>query len=163
MSQQNKFLCSVIGILLISQRLSHARTHDITSNLRYDKHHGSNALDYNSDKLRKQQRLEHGNVDKTMEDIIKDVGLFKKSTKFLPPVFSQFLYRDFLKRKAKLVRRKRSLDERKSRRESTVDGGWSPWSNVATPCNATCGGGKMIRRRSCTNPTPQVLAYYTTK
>lgn len=49
-----------------------------------------------------------------------------------------------------------------------VDGGWSPWSTVATPCvkeldgylvPVTCGGGKMIRKRSCSNPTPQVCTY----
>ena len=48
----------------------------------------------------------------------------------------------------------------------TVDGGWSPWSTVATPCvrpnaagvpvNVSCGGGVMMERRSCTNPKPQV-------
>ena len=47
----------------------------------------------------------------------------------------------------------------------TINGGWSPWSTVATPCvreingvnvNVSCGGGVMIRRRSCTNPEPQV-------
>ena len=47
----------------------------------------------------------------------------------------------------------------------TINGGWSPWSTVATPCereinfvmvNVSCGGGKMTRRRSCTNPEPQV-------
>ena len=47
----------------------------------------------------------------------------------------------------------------------TINGGWSPWSTVATPClreidgikvNVTCGGGTMIKRRSCTNPEPQV-------
>ena len=47
----------------------------------------------------------------------------------------------------------------------TINGDWSPWSTVATPCvreingamvNVSCGGGNMIRRRSCTNPEPQV-------
>ena len=47
-----------------------------------------------------------------------------------------------------------------------IDGGWSPWSSISTPClrqNAagamvpvTCGGGKQTRVRSCTNPRPQV-------
>ena len=48
-----------------------------------------------------------------------------------------------------------------------IDGGWSPWSSISTPClrqNAagamvpvTCGGGKQTRVRSCTNPRPQVI------
>ena len=48
----------------------------------------------------------------------------------------------------------------------TIDGGWSPWSTVSTPCmrnnalgvpvNVSCGGGQMLQRRSCTNPVPQV-------
>ena len=48
----------------------------------------------------------------------------------------------------------------------TINGGWSPWSTVATPCmrpNARgrleevfCGGGMKTRKRSCTNPVPQV-------
>ena len=47
-----------------------------------------------------------------------------------------------------------------------IDGGWSPWSSISTPClrqNAagamvpvTCGGGKQTKVRSCTNPRPQV-------
>ena len=51
-------------------------------------------------------------------------------------------------------------------RTITINGGWSPWSTVATPCLrenlkgkqvlVTCGGGKMTRKRSCTNPVPQV-------
>ena len=51
-------------------------------------------------------------------------------------------------------------------RTITIDGGWSPWSTVATSClrenlkghlvPVTCGGGKMTRIRSCTNPVPQV-------
>ena len=32
----------------------------------------------------------------------------------------------------------------------------SPWSTVATPCNASCGGGIEVKVRSCTNPRPQV-------
>ena len=48
----------------------------------------------------------------------------------------------------------------------SINGAWTEWSTVATPClkNITgkglfpvsCGGGKTIRRRSCTNPAPQV-------
>ena len=51
-----------------------------------------------------------------------------------------------------------------------IDGGWSPWSSISTPClrqNAagamvpvTCGGGKQTRVRSCTNPRPQVSNPY---
>lgn len=36
-----------------------------------------------------------------------------------------------------------------------IDGNWSPWSTVATPCNASCGGGVQTKVRSCTNPRPQ--------
>ena len=49
----------------------------------------------------------------------------------------------------------------------TIHGGWSPWSTIATPClrkNAkgfyvpvNCGGGMTTRKRSCTNPVPQVI------
>ena len=48
----------------------------------------------------------------------------------------------------------------------TINGGWSPWSTVATPCmrpnergrleEVFCGGGMKTRKRSCTNPVPQV-------
>ena len=156
MSQQNTVLYSVVGILLISQKLTHARTHDITVPT---KHHGLDGCDCNSGKLRKQQGLELDNIDKNRGGIIKDVDLLDQRTRFLPPIFSLYLYREFLNGQAELVRRKRSLwweSQRNLRREPAINGGWSPWSNVATPCNATCGGGKMIRRRSCTNPTPQV-------
>ena len=53
-----------------------------------------------------------------------------------------------------------------NQRVITIDGGWSPWSTIATPClrenkdgipvPVSCGGGKMTRKRSCTNPVPQV-------
>jgi len=36
-----------------------------------------------------------------------------------------------------------------------INGNWSPWSTVNTPCNASCGGGVMVKVRSCTNPRPQ--------
>jgi len=36
-----------------------------------------------------------------------------------------------------------------------IDGAWSPWSTINTPCNASCGGGVMVKVRSCTNPRPQ--------
>ena len=55
-------------------------------------------------------------------------------------------------------------------RTITINGGWSPWSTVATPCLredlkgkqvlVTCGGGKMTRKRSCTNPVPQVRSLH---
>ena len=45
-----------------------------------------------------------------------------------------------------------------------VDGGWSPWSTIATPCmrngiEVTCGGGSQVKIRSCTNPRPQVTCW----
>ena len=36
----------------------------------------------------------------------------------------------------------------------SVDGDWSQWSNW-TSCSTSCGIGSHIRRRSCSNPTPQ--------
>lgn len=36
-----------------------------------------------------------------------------------------------------------------------IDGGWSPWSLMATPCSKSCNGGVFLKVRSCTNPTPQ--------
>ena len=48
---------------------------------------------------------------------------------------------------------------------TSINGGWSPWSLVTTSClkeidgvlqEVTCGGGKTIKRRSCTLPAPQV-------
>ena len=55
----------------------------------------------------------------------------------------------------------------------TVDGNWSPWSKLETPCQrlnittgiwekAPCGGGLKKRFRSCTNPSPQVTRKFTT-
>lgn len=48
-----------------------------------------------------------------------------------------------------------------------IDGGWSPWSTISSPCmrqladgtwtEATCGGGQLTKIRSCTNPIPQGL------
>ncbi|XP_063598335.1 adhesion G-protein coupled receptor D1-like [Penaeus indicus] len=35
-----------------------------------------------------------------------------------------------------------------------LDGGWSPWSSMATPCSKSCGGGINHRVRSCTHPVP---------
>ncbi len=43
-----------------------------------------------------------------------------------------------------------------------IDGEWSPWSRIQTPCidkasgvEVVCGGGVRKRYRSCTNPMPQ--------
>ena len=55
----------------------------------------------------------------------------------------------------------------------SINGAWTTWSTVATPCmknltggkliEVSCGGGKTVRRRSCTNPAPQVsLGHLTT-
>ena len=45
-----------------------------------------------------------------------------------------------------------------------VDGNWSPWSAFVTPCinlktgkAVQCGGGVMLRHRSCTDPEPRCL------
>lgn len=37
---------------------------------------------------------------------------------------------------------------------TVVDGEWSVWSEWSE-CSTTCGEGEQIRRRSCTNPSPQ--------
>ncbi|TRY76932.1 hypothetical protein TCAL_10625 [Tigriopus californicus] len=52
-------------------------------------------------------------------------------------------------------------------RPINIDGQWSPWSTITTPCMranvqgqmmpVTCGGGTQRRIRSCTNPRPQGL------
>ncbi|XP_065053306.1 semaphorin-5B-like [Rhopilema esculentum] len=34
-----------------------------------------------------------------------------------------------------------------------IDGGWSGWGSPQ-PCSKTCGGGVILRHRSCTNPSP---------
>ena len=47
--------------------------------------------------------------------------------------------------------------------EIRIDGEWSPWSQIASPCAdpasgavVACGGGGVKKRyRSCTNPMPQ--------
>ena len=43
-----------------------------------------------------------------------------------------------------------------------IDGNWSPWSTLSTPCFkpktgeiVDCGGGLQFRYRSCSNPTPR--------
>ncbi|XP_064091051.1 adhesion G-protein coupled receptor D1-like [Macrobrachium nipponense] len=38
---------------------------------------------------------------------------------------------------------------------TNINGEWSPWSNMATPCTKSCGGGVNLKVRSCTNPSPQ--------
>ncbi|XP_059096721.1 uncharacterized protein LOC131891214 [Tigriopus californicus] len=45
---------------------------------------------------------------------------------------------------------------------ATIDGGWTPWSILDTPCfnkrtgsKVDCGGGIQYRHRSCTNPEPR--------
>lgn len=37
---------------------------------------------------------------------------------------------------------------------TAIDGGYSEWSKFSE-CNASCGGGIMVRKRSCNNPDPQ--------
>ena len=129
-------------------------------------------LDWNLYELEKQQVLDYDNLEDHKDEILKEIDILEEKAKAeadLEDKF-QYLYHDILKRdslakpimSAKLYqkyvhrRRKRSSKERDRIREPAINGGWSPWSNVATPCNVTCGGGKMLRRRSCTNPTPQV-------
>ena len=140
--------------------------------------HGSpKQLDWNRYELGKQQILDYSDSEemkddtiKYKDDVIEEMGRLKKNARSkenLDDKF-QYLFGDILKHETKKStashlhrsptsrRKKRSNVERVSQQIQTIHGGWSPWSNVATPCNATCGGGKMMRRRSCTNPTPQV-------
>ena len=127
--------------------------------------------------LDKQKILDYSDLEEMKDDIMKykddvfeEMGRLKKNARSkanLDDKF-QYLFSDILKHETKKStashvhrsptsrRNKRSNVERVSQQIQTIHGGWSPWSIVATPCNATCGGGKMMRRRSCTNPTPQV-------
>ena len=50
----------------------------------------------------------------------------------------------------------------KNENGALVDGNWSPWSTLATPCFeertgqlVECGGGVQYRYRSCSNPHPR--------
>ena len=122
-------------------------------------------LDWNLYELEKQQVLDYNNLEDHKDDILKELDYLEKRAKSEADLEDQFLYlyHNILKRESFIKRenysrrrKKRAPRERDVIREQTIDGGWSPWSYVATPCNATCGGGKMLRRRSCTNPTPQV-------
>ena len=36
----------------------------------------------------------------------------------------------------------------------TVDGGWGGWNGVGG-CTASCGGGRIVKKRECNNPTPR--------
>ena len=135
---------------------------------------GSDNLDWNLYELEKEQVLEYSNIEEHKDNIIMEIDKLEKRAKLEADLEDKFeyLYHDILKREAitkskptkndrtTLPRRKRSMAEKVSQRTQTIHGGWSPWSSVSTPCNATCGGGKMIRRRSCTNPTPQVKLFY---
>ena len=125
-------------------------------------------LDWNLYELEKQQVLDYNNLEDHKDDILKEIDYLEKKAKFEADLEDKFLYlyHDILKRESFIknenysrLRKKRSPRDRDVIREQTIDGGWSPWSYVATPCNATCGGGKMLRRRSCTNPTPQVRSF----
>jgi hypothetical protein len=53
-----------------------------------------------------------------------------------------------------------------AQRVININGAWSPWSRISTPClrknkqgvmvSVSCGGGLQTKVRSCTNPRPQV-------
>ncbi|KAF2363265.1 Thrombospondin type-1 (TSP1) repeat [Trinorchestia longiramus] len=36
-----------------------------------------------------------------------------------------------------------------------VDGAWTAWSKLSTPCTKSCGGGTREKIRTCTNPKPE--------
>ena len=129
-------------------------------------------LDWNLYELEKQQVLDYDNLEDHKDNILKEIDMLEEKAKVEAELEDKFLYlyHDILKRESLANpiiltrlhqrythrRRKRSSNGRDRIREPAINGGWSPWSIVASPCNVTCGGGKMLRRRSCTNPTPQV-------
>ena len=161
-------LILTVGIIISFRPVKYAKSQNISESIN---HPQTEALDWNLYELNKQQVLEYENIEKHKDNIIKEIDLLEKKAKAEADLEDKFeyLYHDILKRESdasriinneqesKPHRMKRSIDRRLLKSITTINGGWSPWSNVATPCNATCGGGKMIRRRSCTNPTPQVL------
>ena len=161
-------LIVIVGAIISFRPVKYTNSQKISESI---KHPQKEELDWNLYELNKQQVLEYENIDMHKASIIKEIDLLEKKAKAEADLEDKFeyLYHDILKRESyespiannehesKSRRIKRSINSRIFRSIPTINGGWSPWSNVATPCNATCGGGKMIRRRSCTNPTPQVL------
>ena len=130
-------------------------------------------IDWNLYELNKQQVMEYDDIDKQKGSMIKQVNQHENN-KELEDKMDDLIPHGTLKQEAIsgsfIIEAARKPSSRKKRsgntgrfrnRAITVHGGWSPWSTVYTPCNATCGGGKTVRRRSCSYPKPQVNNKFT--
>ena len=157
-------LISITGVIVSFLEGIYVATQDISQTTN---HPQKEELDWNLYELNKKQVLEYENIEQHKDDIIKEIDSLEKKAKAEADLEDKFeyLYHDILKRDSydnQMIENEHDTNSHVRKRSmiesiSTINGGWSPWSNVATPCNATCGGGKMMRRRSCTNPIPQVL------
>ena len=165
MEQKSASIRNILYLICLSHS-KHILCQNVRDNTSFG---GKEELDWNLYELEKQQVLDYNDLEDHKDGILKEIDLLEKRAKAEADLEDKFLYlyHDLLKRETLRKqqqyttirrRKKRSSRDRNVIKEQTIDGGWSPWSNVATPCNATCGGGKMIKRRSCTNPTPQVAS-----